>query len=77
MHRDLPDAGRITHPEIDARLPTAEEKQALRGADLDTVYFGDPDTDGSWRIYFDGTDLLIQSRESGTWTTQGRFTPDA
>jgi hypothetical protein len=74
-HASLPDAGRVSHFDIDARLPTVEEKDALRGADLDTFYFGDPNTDGSWRIYFDGTDLLVQVRESGSWTTQAQFTP--
>jgi hypothetical protein len=74
-HDELADSGRIPHHEIDRRLPTQEEKDALRGGDLDTVYFGDPNTDGSWRITFDGTDLLIQYRDSGTWQTEARFTP--
>jgi len=29
-HYELPDAGRTTHDQIDARLPTAEEKDGLR-----------------------------------------------
>jgi len=74
-HRELPDAGRITHFEIDQRLPSTQEKDALRGADLNTLYLGDPNTDGSWRMYFDGTDLLVQVRVAGTWTTEGRFEP--
>ena len=52
-----------------------EEKDALRGADLDTFYFGDPNTDGSWRLSFDGTDLLVQVRVSGSWQTEAQFTP--
>jgi len=28
-HQDLPDAGRTSHAEIDAQLPTPEEKRAL------------------------------------------------
>jgi hypothetical protein len=74
-HASLPDAGRTSHFEIDARLPTEEEKDALRGADLDTFYFGDPNTDGSWRLYYDGTNLLIQVRVSGSWQTEATFTP--
>ena len=34
------------------------------------VYIGDPDTDGSWRINVNGTDLEFQRRESGSWTTK-------
>jgi hypothetical protein len=72
-HTSLPDGGRIPHVEIDDRLPTAKEKQALLGSDLNTHYFGDPNTDGSWRLYFDGTNLLVQVRDSGAWVTEGWF----
>lgn len=74
-HANLPDAGRTSHFEIDRLLPTDDEKNALSGATLTTFYFGDPTTNGSWRIHFDGTDLLIQVLVAGTWTTEGRFTP--
>lgn len=74
-HTELTETGRIPHLTIDTQLPTNAEKEALRGADLSTFYFGHPTTDGSWRIYFDGTDLLVQVRVAGVWTTEVRFTP--
>lgn len=44
---------------------------ALDGA----FYFGDRGTDGSWRLIRSGNDLVVQRRESGTWTTKSTFTP--
>ena len=38
-------------------------------------YFGDQNTDGSWRVGVSGTDFLIQVRVSGTWTTKETYTP--
>lgn len=34
------------------------------------LYFGDPNTDGSWRITRSGNDLVFQRRESGSWVTK-------
>lgn len=39
------------------------------------TYFGDPTTEGSWRIYKDGTDLKIQLRSGGLWQDRDTFTP--
>jgi hypothetical protein len=33
----------------------------------DAFYFGDPDTNGTWRIIRDGDDLSFERRESGSW----------
>lgn len=30
----------------------------------------EPEDNGNWRLYISGTDLLIQRKESGTWTTK-------
>jgi len=38
--------------------------------DTDVHYFGDKDTDGSWRIIRDSGDLKIQLRDAGSWVTQ-------
>gem|GEM_PF-3388458 len=38
-------------------------------------YFGDPNTDGSWRIMRDGNNLLFQRRESGTWNDKTSINP--
>jgi len=37
-------------------------------------YFGDENTDGSWRFYISGVDMIFQRRIAGTWTTKGTFT---
>ena len=42
--------------------------------EFDYVYFGDPDTDGSWRFTVDGTALSAQKRETGSWVEKGAFT---
>lgn len=42
---------------------------------LTAVYFGDRDTDGSWRITLSGTTLLIEIRVSGAWVSKGSFNP--
>jgi len=33
-------------------------------------YIGDPSTNGSWRLAISGNDLVLQRRESGSWTTK-------
>lgn len=38
-------------------------------------YFGDQNTDGSWRIVVDGTNLSVQYREAGNWIEKGSFLP--
>lgn len=39
------------------------------------LYFGDENTDGSWRLIIDGDNLAIQKRESGVWVEKSSFTP--
>ncbi len=41
----------------------------------DAIYFGDPSTDGSWRIIRDGTDLSIERREVGSWVFKVKINP--
>lgn len=36
----------------------------------DTRYFGDPQTDGSWRIKKSGDDFIFQKKVSGSWDTK-------
>ena len=38
-------------------------------------YYGDPATDGTWRVGRSGTDLVIELRVAGTYVTKGSFTP--
>lgn len=39
-----------------------------------SVYIGNSETDGSWRLYKSDGNLLVQKRISGTWTTQAKWT---
>lgn len=39
----------------------------------EAMYFGDPSTDGSWRIVRQGTDLSFERRETGTWVFKLRI----
>lgn len=39
------------------------------------IYLGDPNTDGTWRIIIDGTDLRFERLESSTWVPKGAFNP--
>ena len=41
----------------------------------DAFYFGDPTTDGTWRITRSGTDLVIELRVSGAWVTKLAINP--
>lgn len=43
--------------------------------DNDVVYFGDKDTNGSFRLFKDGTDLKIQVRTGGTWVDKDVIEP--
>ena len=40
-----------------------------------TVYFGDPDTNGSWRMRQLGNNLVVERREAGNWIEKGVFEP--
>jgi hypothetical protein len=42
---------------------------------LKPICIGDPNTDGSWRLIGSGDNLVIQRRESSTWTTKSTITP--
>jgi hypothetical protein len=79
-HQALPDAGRHTHRDIDARLPTLQEKETLRNlihnAELELVADGNVafDEDGNWRIRIDGSGgLVIEVRDSGSWVQQAKW----
>ncbi len=39
------------------------------------IYWGDPNTNGSWRVLRDGNDLAIERRESGSWVTKLKINP--
>lgn len=43
--------------------------------DTDAFYFGDPSTNGSWRIVRDGNDLSFERRELGSWVFKMRINP--
>jgi hypothetical protein len=79
-HHRLQGAGRRTHREIDALLPTDQEKLTLRhlvnDAELELVAEGNTgfDQDGNWRIRIDGGGrLVIEVRDGGSWVEQAAF----
>jgi hypothetical protein len=79
-HNQLQDAGRRTHRDIDANLPTDPEKQTLRNvvdnAELELVKDGNTgfDQDGNWRLRIDTNgDLVIEVRDSGSWVERASF----
>lgn len=43
--------------------------------DNNVVYFGDKDTDGSFRLFKDGTNLKIQVRDTGAWVDKDVINP--
>lgn len=55
------------------KLSSLDERWQKIGATA--TYFGDPDTDGSFRIFLDPPNLKIQSRISGVWTDRDTITP--
>ncbi len=55
-------------------MPIGLKKLIIDGVD-DTFYFGDENTNGSWRIIISGTELSIQKREGGVWVEKSAFTP--
>lgn len=40
-----------------------------------TVYLGGVATEGSWRFRIDGSYLVAERFESGSWVEKGAFTP--
>jgi hypothetical protein len=79
-HQKLKGVGRRTHREIDAHLPTDQEKQTLHNmlvnAELELVAAGNTgfDQDGNWRIRIDSAgDLVIEVHDSGEWVVQAAF----
>jgi hypothetical protein len=47
----------------------------IRIGDILEVGTGAFEADGNWRIKQDGSNLVHQKRESGTWTTKQTITP--
>ena len=37
------------------------------------LYIGDQSTNGSWRFYISGDNLVVEKRESGSWAEKGAF----
>ena len=40
-----------------------------------SFYFGDPNTDGSWRITLNCNNLSFDHRENGNWVSKSMVTP--
>ena len=47
----------------------------IQTTDSNAFYFGDPSTDGTWRILRVGDSLVFQRRESATWIDKNTLPP--
>jgi len=71
----------INYTAGDVSIGTASASSALDVAGdievgtADAFYFGDPTTNGSWRIKRDGNDLSFERREGGTWVFKMKINP--
>lgn len=43
--------------------------------DTGVIYFGDPTTNGTWRIIVSGLNLSVQLLEASVWNEKSAFTP--
>ena len=50
-----------------------EPKNRSTVSATDPFYFGDPDTNGTWRIIRSGDNLAFQRREAGLWVSKGKM----
>ncbi len=67
---DIKNELRLLYEELDRYLRLLWQDVATIQVDADGfVYFGNKDTDGTWRMGRDGVDWVLEHRESGTWTT--------
>jgi hypothetical protein len=62
----------VSDTAITATVPVAISE--LRFGIGDIYYFGDSATDGSWRCYISGANMVFERRVSGTWTNKQTFT---
>ena len=51
-----------------------QDTATIQVAEDGYIYFGEKDTDGSWRIGRSGNDWNIERRESGTYVAKGAAT---
>lgn len=66
---------RLLHEEIDKQWRLLFQDLSVIQVDDDGwIYFGNKDTDGTWRIGRSGNDWTLERRESGTWTGKGKIT---
>jgi hypothetical protein len=42
---------------------------------VNTIYFGEENVDGCWRIMRSGNNLNVERRESSVWVLKGAFVP--
>ncbi len=65
-------ASNASTSEVNAAASAAANLTALSN---NTKYFGEPNTDGSWRIMNDNGNLLFQTRIAGAWITTSELNP--
>lgn len=83
-HADLPDAGRVSHFDIDRLLDGLTGETPLVGDLVLEAGYGlyflqgtntQKEQDGNWRLVVSGTELHLQVRDSGTWTDVAWWEP--
>ena len=73
--KDIQNHFRLLYEELDKAYRLLWQDVATIGVDTDGwIYFGNKDTDGTWRIGRSGTAWDMQRRESGTYVAKGAAT---
>lgn len=72
---DLSDSNQLVELNSYLQKMQAKINDSLELASDEAVYFGDRNTNGSWRIIRSGNNLLIQRLETSVWTTKDTITP--
>ena len=73
--KDIQNHFRLLYEELDKAYRLLWQDVATISVDTDGwIYFGDKNTDGTWRIGRSGTAWDMQRRESGTYVAKGAAT---
>jgi len=76
--RYVPYTGAIMDVDLGAYDLTATDITATGDIILSSsgvIYLGSKTTDGTWKLWRDGDDLLLSRRESGVWVDKGGYNP--
>lgn len=68
-------AQRNLNSEFDTIYYLLNKRDSLVVYNSNSIYFGDPSTDGTWKLKIDGDNFVIQKRENGAYVTKHTVTP--